>query len=327
VALSTGNQAFPLSLVVYDRVTSTDPGFKKTWLLHSVQEPAVTGNGARISNSTEASWAGGNYSGALWVNNLLPADATIEKVGGPGREFWIAGVSTNYATFKDREGAEPGAWRIEISPPVPAAFDAFLNVLSVTGMEISALPTVQAVTGDQVTGAVVFDRVVLFNKTDGLLGGPVTFSLTDAKTYKILVTDLQPGTWVVEKDGQPHSVLPAAQEKKSLYFQGTAGNYTLRLDNTGIDDNPPSPRESFSVRCDNHGQLLIRFISTGKLPVLISIHDLQGRCIKLLSNRIFPAGCHTLSTAFQNSPPFFSGMYLVYAEIGSYSVIQKIYIP
>jgi hypothetical protein len=123
VALSTRNQTFPLSLVVYDRIESTDPGFKKTWLLHSVQEPRVTGSTVSISNMTKAARVKGNYSGKLWLNCLLPQNAAVEKVGGPGKEFWIESVKTNYATSKNR--AEPGAWRIEISPASPVAFSSF----------------------------------------------------------------------------------------------------------------------------------------------------------------------------------------------------------
>jgi hypothetical protein len=292
-----------------------------------VEEPQVNGITVAVSNSTEASWAGGNYSGTLRLNSLLPEGANIEKVGGPGREFWIESVSTNYATFKDRDGAEPGAWRIEISPSVPATYDAFLNVLTVTGMEISALPSVQALDGDQITGAIVFDRVVLFNKSTGLLSGTASFTLTGPGTYKILITDLQPGTWVVEKDGQPHTVMDTAEVKKCIYFHGGAGAYVLRPDDTGVGVIPSSQEVFFNVSTDNRGGLNIRFTSAGNLPVVVRIYDLEGLCIKLLSNRIFPAGSHTLSTAVHNRPRFSSGMYLVYAEIGSCSVIQKIYIP
>jgi hypothetical protein len=119
----------PAALIVYDRIRSARPEFKKTWLLHSIDEPKVDGpvsvirqNGGKLVNLT-----------------LEPADFKITVIGGPGREFEIDGKNHR----PDRAPApqdEAGAWRIELSPARPAEFDTFLNVIQVMDNEVEPLP-------------------------------------------------------------------------------------------------------------------------------------------------------------------------------------------
>jgi heparin/heparan-sulfate lyase len=129
----------PNVIVVFDRVESSDPGFKKTWLLHSVEEPKV----ASDSSSIEMSYK----DGRLVTLPLLPLKEAITKIGGPGNEFLVAGV--HYATgpkassgrFADLDPNEiPGAWRIEECPSTPSAEDYFLNMMLVTDRGATTMP-------------------------------------------------------------------------------------------------------------------------------------------------------------------------------------------
>jgi hypothetical protein len=85
-------------LVVFDRVRSTDPSFKKTWLLHGVEEPRVAGGdagrnvghgGTAYANAPAFTFAHGG--GMLRVHSLLPREREVVKRGGPGWEFWTPG--------------------------------------------------------------------------------------------------------------------------------------------------------------------------------------------------------------------------------------------
>ncbi len=111
----------PDCFVVFDRVEATQPEFEKKWLLHCGQQPTVDGDRIEIING----------EGRLAVASLLPAQANITTVGGPGHEFEVNGV--NYPPKKEYDPAEAGRWRIEVSPARSHARDYFLHVLLATG--------------------------------------------------------------------------------------------------------------------------------------------------------------------------------------------------
>jgi hypothetical protein len=129
-------------VVILDRVEAASPSFRKSWLLHTVEEPRRDGNAFVIENRTRVRFTGGDdpqakdywyeYSGKLHSETLLPPDASREFVGGKGKEFWVDGK--NYpAEIRDVDLiTEPGIGRIEVSATRPSAFDLFLHVLSPT---------------------------------------------------------------------------------------------------------------------------------------------------------------------------------------------------
>ena len=106
----------PDVFVIFDRVESTQPEFRKTWLLHSVNEPAIEGDTVRLQNG----------EGSLWCKRLSPQEAQVRKIGGPGHEFEVNG--RNFPSEKATE--ESGAWRVEVSPTTPAARDYFVHIIS-----------------------------------------------------------------------------------------------------------------------------------------------------------------------------------------------------
>jgi heparin/heparan-sulfate lyase len=127
----------PNHFVVFDRVVSTQAGYAKRWLLHHANEPVVEGN----------TWRGDQNRGRLFCRTLLPADAALGKIGGPGKEFLAAGV--NYSLFagpsaeakRTRPSIEKlpfdetpeltGRWRMEVSPGDAREEDLFLHVIEV----------------------------------------------------------------------------------------------------------------------------------------------------------------------------------------------------
>ncbi|PYI57309.1 heparin/heparin-sulfate lyase HepB [Paenibacillus flagellatus] len=227
VFLNLKNNVHPAALLVFDRVSAAQPDFKKTWLLHSIEEPELTGNTQVMKNEK------GGYNGKLVNTTLLPSGnaADIRKEGGPGREFIVNG--TNYPNAPKSAGvaAEPGSWRIEISPSQPAATDTFLNVMQVSDSEGGPAPlAVEQINGDKVVGAQISDRVVLFAKDGQPVNDELIFEIpgSDSGLY-VLVTDLAAGYWTVQRQGsQPSAVqYEVLADKGILYFQGDAGTYTL----------------------------------------------------------------------------------------------------
>ena len=83
-------------LLVFDRVVSTSPDFRKVWLLHGVNEPVFSGAGQAGShgatNFPDADEFRFNEAeGELLVHCLLPEKRSVTKRGGPGNEFWTPG--------------------------------------------------------------------------------------------------------------------------------------------------------------------------------------------------------------------------------------------
>lgn len=119
-------------VVVHDRVRSTDPGFVKRSLVHSLEQPVRTESGFRLSTKPEP--VSGKSGSILDVHVLWPEDAFVDFVGGPGAEFWVDGRNYDdngqvWRIAAQRPQAEPGRWRAEIKPRRPAVQDDFLMVL------------------------------------------------------------------------------------------------------------------------------------------------------------------------------------------------------
>jgi heparin/heparan-sulfate lyase len=113
-------------------------------------EPTVDGQTARADQDR----------GRLFCRTLLPRDATIEKVGGPGQEFLVDGVNypidagpakgivaRQYTGIKKLEYAEVpelmGRWRLEIKPGAPRAEDVFLHLLQAADQSVEAMDQAQ----------------------------------------------------------------------------------------------------------------------------------------------------------------------------------------
>jgi len=216
----------PAALIVFDRVVASNPEFKKYWLLHTMEEPLIEGHRSVVT-TTERGW-----SGRLINTTVLPApdNAEIDKIGGPGKEFWVFGKNfPNEITRGKPADYEIGAWRIEVSPKAPAEVDLFLNVMQITDRTADGGYAVAALQGEGITGAQLAGRAVVFQTSSEATTGPVRFRLNGSGSLKILVADLAPGRWRVLRDG---AVVESAREVSSeagvLWLEGPPGSYELR---------------------------------------------------------------------------------------------------
>lgn len=121
-------------IIVFDRIRATQPHFRKRWLLHTIEQPSRTEDGflVTVPPTQETGHNGGRLEGHV----LLPRQANIHILGGKGSEFLAGGKNydengtlLDTVPKKRRAGVEPGAWRVEVSPPFEAHEDMFLTVL------------------------------------------------------------------------------------------------------------------------------------------------------------------------------------------------------
>ncbi|MFD2331862.1 heparin/heparin-sulfate lyase HepB [Cohnella sp. GCM10020058] len=216
----------PAAMVVFDKVVSSNPNFKKSWLLHTEEEPIVNGSVTTVTRSDNG------YSGKLVNETLLPLadNVKIEKAGGPGHEFETDG--TNYpripSTSADKNTIEAGAWRVEVSPKASAETDYFLNVMQVMDDgETTVLPS-QRLDSEQMSGVQIADRAVWFSKSGQRLSESVTLSVYGSQAnMSVTVADMHAGRWKISMVGQTDRTGVVSEEGGVLAFEAPSGTYTL----------------------------------------------------------------------------------------------------
>ncbi|WP_256761025.1 heparin/heparin-sulfate lyase HepB [Cohnella sp. WQ 127256] len=227
VFLNLKNDDHPAALVVFDKVTSADANFKKTWLLHSENEPDISGDTVTLERTEKG------YNGKLVNRTLLPAsnNAEITKIGGTGKEFFVDDVNYPQEPWSE-DSTEAGAWRVEVSPKDKAETDVFLNVMQVMDAVDGPQPlATESIVSNEMVGVKIEDRVVLFSKSGLDITNTASFKLpVSNQDVRVLVTDLSTGYWTVTKAGETSSVeYEVTPDEGTLYFAAnTGGTYTLQ---------------------------------------------------------------------------------------------------
>jgi len=220
VFLNLDNAQVPAALIVYDYIVSSNKDFKKTWLLHCMQEPVFNGNVCTsVTNEN-------GYRGKL-VNTVLlplPQNTVLEKVGGEGKEFYVGG--TNYASKlrAENNSSDEALWRVELSPKTPSETDVFLNVMQIMDAENTQLLPVEKIDTESMTGVQIGDRIVLFAKNGNPENRPISLNIKGSGAFNVLITDLEKGNWEITGPNAPGLV---RNDQLMVYFQATAGNYTI----------------------------------------------------------------------------------------------------
>ncbi|MFO7946081.1 MAG: heparinase II/III family protein [Armatimonadota bacterium] len=190
----------PDHFVVFDRVVSTRAEYAKTWLLHHANEPIFDGK----------TWHSDQDEGRIFCRTLLPEDAQVEPVGGPGKEFLVEGVNypltggpspalkaRGIAALDYEEVPElMGRWRVEVRPGTPRTHDLFLHLIQVGDQSLKAMADA-SVTREDDTATISFeagDRTITISFFGtGEVGGHIRVA-SDGETIldRALATDVTP---------------------------------------------------------------------------------------------------------------------------------------
>ena len=171
----------PDHFVIFDRVFSTKPEYKKRWLLHTAAEPTVK-SGEFYTD---------HWGGRLFVKTLYPENAELKKIGGPGKQFWSDGRNWalpeltpddwNYKNmgWLDNNHELFGQWRIEVTPGKPDTDDIFLHLIQVGDSSLQSMAGSAALQIDDMVGV----RFTQENKEC-----EVMFFITDKTGGKIMIS-------------------------------------------------------------------------------------------------------------------------------------------
>jgi heparin/heparan-sulfate lyase len=105
----------PDCFVVFDRVVSTKPEFRKRWHLHFQNEPTVDGRLVHADHE----------GGRLYCETLLPETPVLKTVQGAKLEQ----ADGSYVTPEGWEDSPTKTWRLDVGPSRANAEDVFLHVL------------------------------------------------------------------------------------------------------------------------------------------------------------------------------------------------------
>jgi heparin/heparan-sulfate lyase len=144
----------PDHFVIFDRVSSTNSGYNKRWLLHTAAEPLVFGNEFYTDH----------WGGRLFCKTLFPENAELNKIGGPGKQFWSDGRNWalpeiepgewNYNSMRwlDNNLDLLGQWRIEVTPGTANRDDLFLHLLQVGDTTLQSMVNSKPIHSDDMVG-------------------------------------------------------------------------------------------------------------------------------------------------------------------------------
>ena len=229
-AVATGDARCPYAILTFDRITSDDPSYRKSALIHVQNEPTVTNDGFAIIT---------NGGGKLVVQSIM-ADTEYTVIGGEGKEFWIPGVDEN-GNYSLEAGknlptgmslvpgslAEYGWGRIEISPAEADLTNHMLTVMYVTDKTNNATPTkAEDISSDNLAGAMIFGKAILFPKNEKLLTEESSFTVSAGA--ECFVTGVSAGTWNVTSGGNTVATVEVKEGTNMFSFNAkSAGTYTV----------------------------------------------------------------------------------------------------
>ena len=221
VFLNHKSNDIPGTLIVLDKVVSTNASFKKTWLLHTQNEPEINGNKITAVNTSDG------RDGKLINTVLLPEldHANIQKIGGPGKEYWCDGQNWGSVTQEDA-----GCWRIELSPRENNLADNFLNVVQVMNATHNPTESVSKTFSENKNYVVleVKDRIVAEQLALGCNDELIKFNIGSPKLkYKVLVTDLSAGIWSVYTNNLVET-FNVSVASGTIYFESTGGSFVVK---------------------------------------------------------------------------------------------------
>ena len=82
VFLNLKSETVPAALIVYDKVSASNPDFRKYWLLHSIEEPRLEGNTFTVRRTKDGD-SGMLHNTAFYLRRII---FVLIRLAGPARK-------------------------------------------------------------------------------------------------------------------------------------------------------------------------------------------------------------------------------------------------
>ena len=218
----------PAALIVFDKVTSSNPSFKKTWVLHGQTQPEINAQKSTWYSNPTVSEAGETFNGKMVVDHLLPKadDISFTKVGGP-EDGWCIINGENLLHPATSRNYEENTYRLEVSPKSSNETDYFLNVIQVTDKKTNGYNNVKMFENDTLYGVSIKDRVVYFSKSGTSVNSVEIDDNNLAGLRKYTICNAEPGEWTILADGEEQKVI-VTNEGGVLSFEASSGKISAK---------------------------------------------------------------------------------------------------
>ena len=201
----------PLIFFVFDRITATDPSFKKTFLLHTPTEPTIDGKTVTVKNG----------EGKLVLQSVFGGE-TIAKIGGAGGNYVVNGKQ-----LAPCKNGDDGYWgRVEISPAPGNATDDLLHAIFLCDADGSPDLKATPIENGIVRGARLGSVAAVFVRDATRRSFAFDFAVPGDGTVDCYVSGVAAGEWTVTENGETRTVT-ATEEGGFLTFSAPAGKIAL----------------------------------------------------------------------------------------------------
>ena len=211
LSVFTADDSYPMFFFVFDNITSVNASFKKTFLLHTPNEPTVDG---KVISSIQGD--GKLVLTALWK------DANIEAIGGEGKWFLVNGRPCSETEKSSRNWG-----RVEISVS-GESYTAMVNTIYVTDKENDSYLESRIVWDDENAVVVnVAKTVVAFVKDYQRHSDEFSFVTTGGGLFDYYVSGLSAGTWRIKVDGVTVANIFSDEESGLINFSAPTGEVEI----------------------------------------------------------------------------------------------------
>ena len=219
LSVMTNDASVPMVLATFDRISAKNRSYKKTVLLHSMTKPELTPEGYVIITNTKD-----KNSGKLVVRTHLTSTDCKVIGDGDGSEYTIGGVSYKPDSYDE---SDPD-YRIEFTPTFEAKTDRILTLMYVTDAENTApVLNSEPIETDELAGAVILDRALLFAKNPGMLDTTLELCTKGEGTLTYYIAGVEVGEWQISCNGSPFGTITANADEGIMSFEAPRGKITL----------------------------------------------------------------------------------------------------
>jgi heparin/heparan-sulfate lyase len=225
--LNLKNEQIPAVLIILDNMTTSNASFKKYWQINTINSPTInTDNTVTLTNSIRED----KSIGKVTLKMLRP------KTGNRDLEILSGDDSRSVFGSDPFTAPRPGMLetngvRMMYSPINANKNDVFLTVFTMSDLNASELPLSMVELSKTFILTIGDDRVVVLNKTKGLLNELISDIVIQDNSRDLLVIGLKHGTWkITSNDGTVQRDVTVAADKNTAYFSRlpSGKNYSLK---------------------------------------------------------------------------------------------------